>query len=243
MCRMILFVFGVADLRRIVLPFLVAVLINGGVLLLLPFVGKTVGRIIRVSMPQPLVVESYERRSTEAPEVVRELPEPEPHRQKPEKKTVYRVVEPVKLDKIVRIGAEGRRFIKGPLKLGFRIEPRLGHLEGVGVSEGLPEGEPEGGIPRGSGKEFFEPPMLLHSVRPHYPRWAAEQGLQGRVLLRMLVDERGMVERVEIVRSSGYGVLDTAAVSAVKSYRFKPAKKSGKSVKVYVEQEIIFKIE
>jgi len=53
-----------------------------------------------------------------------------------------------------------------------------------------------------------------------YPRFARERGIQGVVHLRFKVRPQGEVDRVEIVRSSGYEILDTASVRTV--YRAAP---------------------
>jgi TonB family protein len=53
-----------------------------------------------------------------------------------------------------------------------------------------------------------------------YPRFARERGIQGVVHLRFRVRPEGEVDRVEIVRSSGYEILDTASVRTV--YRAAP---------------------
>ena len=225
------------------MPLLIAVFVNGGVLLLLPLAGRAVGRMIHLSTPQPLVVEPFERRLLEAPKVVEEPLRHKPQKPKTEKRRLFRTMEPLKVRSVVRREREEERLVAEPLELGLTIEPHLRHLEGVGVAEGSPEGALEGGATEKDEGASFEPPVLIHSVRPKYPRWASEQGLEGTVVVRMLVTEDGRVENAEVVRSSGYGLLDDAALSAVRSYLFRPARKDGEPIKVYVEQEIIFKIE
>lgn len=53
-----------------------------------------------------------------------------------------------------------------------------------------------------------------------YPRFARERGIQGIVHVRFQVQQSGAVDRVEVVRSSGHDILDTATVSTV--YRAGP---------------------
>lgn len=69
---------------------------------------------------------------------------------------------------------------------------------------------------------------------PKYPLLAREKGYEGTVYLRVLVRADGRVERLAIDRSSGYEILDRAAVDSVKEWAFFPAKKSGKSVESWV---------
>jgi TonB family protein len=69
---------------------------------------------------------------------------------------------------------------------------------------------------------------------PKYPLLAREKGYEGTVYLRVLVRADGRVERLTVDRSSGYDVLDRAAVDSVKEWAFFPAKKGGKSVQSWV---------
>jgi len=54
----------------------------------------------------------------------------------------------------------------------------------------------------------------------NYPRMARERGIQGVVHVRFKLRPSGDVEAVEIVKSSGYDVLDTASIRTV--YRAAP---------------------
>lgn len=65
---------------------------------------------------------------------------------------------------------------------------------------------------------------------PAYPQEAIRAGVQGVVKLRMTVASDGRVTKVDVVESSGHGVLDRAAVDAVKRWRGKPALKFGRAV-------------
>lgn len=60
--------------------------------------------------------------------------------------------------------------------------------------------------------------------RPEYPESARRDGHEGRVLLRVLVDDQGHAKQVEINRSSGTEALDRAAAEAIKRWRFHPAR-------------------
>lgn len=60
-----------------------------------------------------------------------------------------------------------------------------------------------------------------------YPSASLRAREQGTVLLRVLVDAEGRVERVEVARSSGHPQLDAAAREAVSKARFKPVLQAG----------------
>lgn len=59
--------------------------------------------------------------------------------------------------------------------------------------------------------------------RPVYPESARSKGREGRVLLRVLVDNEGRSKQVEINSSSGSDALDRAAAETIKRWRFYPA--------------------
>lgn len=62
-----------------------------------------------------------------------------------------------------------------------------------------------------------------NNPRPEYPRLAREAGWEGTVVLLVEVMPDGKTGTVALHQSSGYSVLDEAAVGAVQSWRFMPA--------------------
>jgi TonB family protein len=67
----------------------------------------------------------------------------------------------------------------------------------------------------------------------NYPRLARERGIEGVVRVRFRLQPSGSVERVEIIRSSGHTILDTASVNTV--YRAAPMPYVGGWVEVPLE--------
>lgn len=65
---------------------------------------------------------------------------------------------------------------------------------------------------------------------PHYPRVARKNGWQGRVLLAVSVGLDGRATSVRVRRSSGHRVLDQAALTTVRRWRFKPARRGAVAV-------------
>jgi len=78
--------------------------------------------------------------------------------------------------------------------------------------------------------------------QPHYPDIARREGKEGRVLLRVLVDEEGRTKAIEVNASSGHGMLDQAATEAIKKWRFVPARADGKPVETWVKVPIDFQL-
>jgi protein TonB len=65
-------------------------------------------------------------------------------------------------------------------------------------------------------------PMVIRNTPPIYPETARRAGWEGRVTVRVEVSADGSPISVALEKSSGYGVLDQAALRAVKSWRFQP---------------------
>lgn len=78
----------------------------------------------------------------------------------------------------------------------------------------------------------------IKTAKPHYPDEARDRGLQGRVVIRLHVDEEGTVESTDIV--SGDPILAKAAADAFKKWKFKPFIRGGKPVKVATELPFLF---
>lgn len=80
----------------------------------------------------------------------------------------------------------------------------------------------------------------LDNPKPTYPLFARRNGLEGRVLLRVLVTAEGTAEEVHIAQSSGAAILDKAARDAVLRWRFTPARQGSKAVADWVQVPIVF---
>lgn len=74
-----------------------------------------------------------------------------------------------------------------------------------------------------------------------YPQIALRAGIQGRVQLLAYVNERGEVDKVEVISGLAGGCTE-AAIEAVKQSKFTPGKQRGRPVKVKVAMSIRFVI-
>ncbi|NDF11962.1 MAG: energy transducer TonB [Proteobacteria bacterium] len=70
----------------------------------------------------------------------------------------------------------------------------------------------------------------LHNQPPAYPTSARRLGQEGTVQLRVMVLAIGVAGSIEILHSSGFSLLDEAAVDAVKHWHFIPAYKGRNAV-------------
>jgi TonB family protein len=85
-------------------------------------------------------------------------------------------------------------------------------------------------------------PAYLKNPSPVYPASAKNQGQQGLVQIVVAVNSDGSVKQVSLKKSSGFILLDDAAVRAVKNWQFMPASKNGIQIESQVEIPIRFKL-
>lgn len=78
---------------------------------------------------------------------------------------------------------------------------------------------------------------------PRYPPLAKRAREQGEVRLRVELDESGRIDHVTIVRSSGSPRLDEAALTAIESWRCRPARHDGQPVRAVALQSLAFVLE
>ena len=64
--------------------------------------------------------------------------------------------------------------------------------------------------------------------QPPYPKIALEQAQQGSVMLRMTVDDAGLIKTIEVAQSSGFPVLDHSALEFVKRHWSVPPDKGAR---------------
>ncbi|MBB5201489.1 energy transducer TonB [Glaciimonas immobilis] len=82
----------------------------------------------------------------------------------------------------------------------------------------------------------------IRAPSPEYPAAAKRMGEEGKVILRVLINEKGRAEHVEIQKSSGSGRLDEAARQALQRALFKPYMEDGKALPVYAIVPINFQL-
>jgi TonB family protein len=121
---------------------------------------------------------------------------------------------------------------------------------GAGTGQGTGNGEGQGsGIGDGSGGGIgggpfrpgagIEPPRILREVKPTYTEEARRRGVQGDVLLEIVVQRDGSVGGVTVLQGLGAG-LNERAVAAIRQWRFAPAQRRGVPVDVIVEVAVEF---
>lgn len=85
-------------------------------------------------------------------------------------------------------------------------------------------------------------PVLLNDFRVPYPPDARRAGVQGAVLLELLVDPQGRVREARVLKPL-FASLDVAALEAAKKLVFKPARAGDQSVAVRIRYAYRFVLE
>ena len=93
--------------------------------------------------------------------------------------------------------------------------------------------------------EFFAvevKPKVVKQVEPQYPELARKAGIEGRVFVKVLVNEQGRVDSVVVLKATN-PIFIKPAIAAAKQFVFTPGRQRDKPVKVWVAIPFIFKLE
>lgn len=159
---------------------------------------------------------------------------------------------PAHIQKVVVKELPKPKMIKVPLTIkksnlaeGDPSQNRVYVLEGAGT------GSVDAGLPVASADAVAERPTLLPpkarapepysgNASPAYPAEAKATGLEDTVILRIVVSTTGHVTVKDVIRGNEPFV--SAAIEAVKSWKYSPAIKDGKPISVFHIVKIPFKM-
>jgi len=114
----------------------------------------------------------------------------------------------------------------------------LGSGSGPGIGPGTGGGTGGGPYRPGAG---IVAPRLLREVKADYTEEARRRGVEGEVLLEIVITRTGSVGDVKVLRRLDSG-LDQRAIQAVRQWQFAPATRQGAPVDVIVEVGVEFKL-
>ena len=194
----------------------------------------------RIKSPLPV------RETPIVPEPRPTPPDPEPPKVEPEPlPPVEAPVVAIAADNQTRPGALEQSPAETPSRgagegggVGTGAGVGIGEGEGSGIGDGSGGGTGGGPYRPGSG---IEPPTLLREVKPDYSEEARRRGIEGDVVMEIVVRHDGSVGDVRVLQGLGSG-LDERAISAVRRWRFTPATRRGAPVDVLVEVAMEFKL-
>jgi protein TonB len=116
--------------------------------------------------------------------------------------------------------------------------PGAGEGDGAGIGAGSTAGIGGGPYRPGVG---ITPPSLLREVKPIYTDEGRRRGVEGEVVLEVVVKADGTVGSIRTIRGLGSG-LDQRATDAVRAWRFSSARRYGTPVDVLVEVAVEFRL-
>jgi protein TonB len=150
--------------------------------------------------------------------------------------TPYKVGEIIPVPKTTELNPIERNFPSaepGPLGPEPRTGPSGPDIPGPPPSPGPPVIDPFAPVDT--------PPVPLVAPRPPYPTWAREAGIEGRVLVRVLVGRDGIPKRAVVV--SGPKGLTDGIESALMRWKFSAGLSNRTPVECWVEIPISFRLQ
>ena len=155
------------------------------------------------------------------PEIKQRIKEPQKKIEKPVRQE--KVIEPV-------VWTESPEATALPKPVEESVQMKVGMVRGKGVPNepmAVPVQKPSG--PRDTEFDSDSGPKFLHREMPQYPMIARRLGKEGRVILRLTIDEKGNLINIKVIENADYGFTE-AAVEAVKKSTFLPAMIDGRPV-------------
>jgi TonB family protein len=114
----------------------------------------------------------------------------------------------------------------------------IGDGSGAGIGDGSGGGTGGGPYRPGSG---ISPPALLREIKPVYTEEGRRRGIEGDVVMEVVVRADGSVGAMRTLQGLGSG-LDQRAAEAVRQWQFSPARRFGSPVDVLVEVAVEFRL-
>ncbi len=85
-------------------------------------------------------------------------------------------------------------------------------------------------------------PLAERNAPPVYPRVARQRGWQGTSVLEARIEVTGHVAELRVLESSGFAALDRAALEAVRTWLFAPARRGELALESLVEVPIVWRL-
>ncbi len=120
--------------------------------------------------------------------------------------------------------------------------PGIGSESLSGLEQGVLGGEAALSELTMTAQSVDEPPRPEQQVQPDYPPAARAEAVTGHVKLRFLVGSDGGVLDVKVLEAQPLGVFEQAATSALRQWRYRPARYRGQAVKMWAELVMRFNL-
>ena len=225
------------------LPVLAAVVLHGAAFALI-LAGSLVprqtpmpaGEIIRVTLHAATLATTTAATVHPAPMAQAE-PAPKIRRstpiQKPMPRPVARSVKPISKTPPPAVAVTPKPAAKAtpsaPPDVAATPQPATGEGRAAATAGTTAASGPVRSGEKGGGANAVIParPRYRENPPPTYPELARRRQMEGTVVVEALVNGRGRVDGLNVHASSGYHLLDDAALKAVRNWLFEPGKKGG----------------
>jgi len=104
------------------------------------------------------------------------------------------------------------------------------------------EGADERRYPAHTEVPYSEDYVILHMVRPEYPSYELDNGIEGEVTLEVLVSVAGEVEGAWVLEARGPRSFEAASLEAIQQFRFKPPIVDGQATQMWIRFLVRFRI-
>jgi len=92
--------------------------------------------------------------------------------------------------------------------------------------------------------DLDEKVVVLKRVVPEFPFRARRRGIsEGKVLLKFIVNKKGLPENIEVVSSTNPGIFEHSAVTALQKWRFRPGIVKDRHVKTILYLPVKYELE
>lgn len=91
--------------------------------------------------------------------------------------------------------------------------------------------------------ELDQQPLPMATPAPLYPQRARIRGIEGKVRVRFIVDQQGLVKKLKIIRAEPAGYFEQSVSTALANWHFRPGMVAHNKVMTQVETTIVFKLD
>jgi protein TonB len=92
-------------------------------------------------------------------------------------------------------------------------------------------------------KDVDTKPKIIRQMPVNYPSLAKRNGVEGRVVVRVLIGKKGKAEEMKVVASEPEGIFDENALKSLKYWQFRPGILNGELVPTWVSIPLTFKLD
>jgi len=116
--------------------------------------------------------------------------------------------------------------------------------EGSGGSGGLniTQGDAQASTLMDQTQGTSRPARVLQVVSPSYPQSAQARGIEGHVIIEVVISDKGQVTEARVISAVPAGLFDAVAMEAIKKWTFEPGLENGKAIVSRIKQKVNFEL-